>query len=67
MRKCTAVYWDTAEKKQLPVSGRFHAWGSEYEEFSEGPCGNSTIAIIEREDGQIVTALPHTVKFEVPS
>lgn len=43
--------------------GMFHKWGVSYEEF-ETNAGNSTVAIIELEDGTVETALPHNIKFD---
>ncbi len=43
--------------------GKFHTWGVTYEEFEAGP-GNYSIAIVELEDGNIVTKAPDCIKFE---
>lgn len=42
--------------------GRFHQWGSEYEEFESGP-GNYTVAVIEFADGTIGTVMPENIRF----
>lgn len=44
------------------VEGLFHQWGSEFEEFENGP-GNYTVAIVELDDGVIETFQPRFVKF----
>ena len=44
------------------ADGLFHCWGQEYEEFAEGP-GNFTVAIIELEDGSIITPHPTDIRF----
>jgi len=43
-------------------TGTFHEWGVKYEEFDNGP-GNYTVAIVERDDGVIVTPDADRVKF----
>ena len=42
--------------------GKFHCWGSGYEEFEAGP-GNYTIALVELSDGSIITPQPTEIKF----
>jgi len=49
-------------KQETTVTGRFHCWGSGYEEFDSGP-GNYTVAIVELEDGSIEEFPPYLVKF----
>jgi len=61
-RKVLAKVWNKKEKKMEPVYGSFHCWGQSYEEFEAGP-GNRTMAIIELENGSIVTADPEDVIF----
>lgn len=48
--------------KDYPNKGLFHQWGLEAEE-GEGSFGNNTVAIIELENGEIVTTLPYLTKF----
>jgi hypothetical protein len=43
-------------------TGKFHRWGVSYEEFESGP-GNFTVAIVEMEDGTVLTQLPEDIKF----
>jgi len=42
--------------------GRFHGWGSGYEEFESGP-GNYTVAIVEFPDGKVDTVMPYLIRF----
>lgn len=42
--------------------GKFHCWGSDYEENDSGP-GNYTVAIVELPDGSIITPQPSEIKF----
>ena len=42
--------------------GKFHGWGSGYEEFESGP-GNYTVAIVEFPDGKIETVMPYFIRF----
>ncbi|MPM68869.1 hypothetical protein SDC9_115804 [bioreactor metagenome] len=60
MRKCKANIYKNREK--TTVFGLFHCWGSEFEEFENGP-GNYTVAIIEMSDGTIKTAGPSELQF----
>ena len=43
-------------------SGKFHAWGVDFEELGEG-AGNFSTAIIEREDGTIENVPVHMIQF----
>lgn len=42
--------------------GKFHGWGSGYEEFESGP-GNYTVAIVEFPDGKVDTVVPYLIRF----
>ena len=42
--------------------GKFHGWGSDYEEFESGP-GNYTVAIVELPDGKVETVPPYLIRF----
>ena len=63
------------DQKYSKEDGRFHneedgygtflLWGSDYTEFENG-AGNFTIAIIERDDGQVIKREPHLIKFVDP-
>ena len=44
------------------IEGKFHEWGSKFEEFDTGP-GNYTVGIIELQSGQIVETEPSAIKF----
>lgn len=41
----------------------FIKWGLDYTEFESGP-GPYTCAIVEKEDGQVVTLHPNLIKFD---
>ena len=43
--------------------GKFHQWGTDFEEFDTGP-GNYTVAIIELSDGNIETFTPDMIRFK---
>lgn len=60
MRKVKAEIYNLGKKE--PVTGWFHGWGTDYEEFEGGP-GNYSVGIIELENGQVVRALPETITF----
>lgn len=60
LRPCKAIHYEKGVAHE--VEGRFHRWGDSYEEFEAGP-GNFTTAIIELDDGQIVSCAAETVKF----
>jgi len=45
------------------VLGKFHQWGSTFEEFRESPTMQFSIAIVELEDGKIVEVIPSNVQF----
>lgn len=66
LRKCSGYYtvfnngrWNRYDF----INGRFHQFGSNYDEFDSGP-GNYTTAIVELEDGQLVEAIVSSIKFE---
>lgn len=60
LRPCRATLYEKGQAKE--VIGRFHMWGSNYEEFDNGP-GNFTTAIIELDDGRVVICPAETVRF----
>ncbi len=62
MRKVLAQMWDTNTKAYKSVYGYFHCWGQTFYELPEGN-GNETVAIIELENGTIITSLPGDVVF----
>jgi len=62
MRYVTAKVWNQEKRQYDDVSGIFHCWGQDYEEFQSGP-GNYTVAIIELKDGRVVKVIPNDVIF----
>ena len=46
-----------------PIPVKFHGWGSEYEEFNEGPPMQYTVAIVEDAAGQVHTVPAHRLRF----
>lgn len=60
LRPCKAILYEKGGAKE--VTGRFHLWGNNYEEFETGP-GNFTTAIIELDDGRVVICPAETVQF----
>lgn len=60
LRPCKAVTYERGNAEK--VKGRFHGWGRNYEEFETGP-GNFTTAIIELDNGRIVSCPAETVQF----
>ena len=69
LRPVTVFKWEKPEpmsnkfEKVKDCEGRFHQWGSGYEEFETGP-GNYSVAIVELADGEIVTPSADMIKFE---
>lgn len=43
-------------------SGVFHEWSQTYTEFETGT-GNQTMAVVEKENGEVVEVLPFNLKF----
>lgn len=60
LRPCKGTYFNKDGGHE--VYGRFHCWGSDCLEFESGGCTFST-AIIELDDGRIVTCNADTVHF----
>ncbi len=58
-RKVKARIWLRTTKTWQEVTGKFHQWGLSRESGAVG----YTMAIIELEDGSIVTAMPDDVQF----
>ncbi|MDD4390217.1 MAG: hypothetical protein PHW03_05375 [Eubacteriales bacterium] len=65
MRKVKAKYYDRMTSHLIEITGHFHQWAPQYEEFESGP-GNYTVALIEDENGQIIECLPLNVQFLEP-
>lgn len=61
LRPCEAVYYEGGQRRD--VTGRFHGWGSDYEEFCDAGPGNFTVAIVEEDDGRIAVCNANTVRF----
>ena len=60
LRACEAITYKNG--KGIKIQGRFHCWGINYEEYETGP-GNFTTAIIELDDGEIMSCPAETVQF----
>lgn len=43
-------------------TGLFHGWGLDYEEFESG-AGNYSIAIVEKENGEVIKVQVDDIKF----
>ena len=59
-RPCQAKRYNGKEFED--VTGRFHGFFPDYEEFETGP-GNFTVALVEKDDGTVVACIPDTVRF----
>lgn len=44
----------------------FHGFGSDYEEFSDGPPGNFSAAIVELPDGSVILPRADRIQFIDP-
>ncbi len=60
LRPCRAIRYEKGEA--IEVFGRFHRWGSQYEEFENGP-GNFTTALVETEDGKVYECVADGLQF----
>jgi len=56
---------DNTIRAKVVGHGYFHRWGEEYEEFEAGP-GNSTVAIVELDGGDVRTVTPSMIRFLDP-
>ena len=63
MRNVKARVFFSAEKEWKEVFGKFHQWGSTFEEFRDSPAMQFTMAIVELESGQVVEAIPSNIQF----
>lgn len=61
LRPCKAAYWYKGETHE--VVGRFHGWGSDYEEFCDFGPGNFAVGIVEANDGTVVMVRADTIVF----
>lgn len=60
-RPCKITYWD--DGKEMTAHGKFHAWGTKFEEFRNQTVVQVTCAIVEMLNGQIKELEPEQVKF----
>lgn len=60
LRKCSAKYWE--DRTIHCITGWFHQWASDYEEFETGP-GNFTTALVEDENGVVRHCLADGLVF----
>lgn len=60
LRRCEASLYENGKKKT--VIGRFHQWGVSFEEFDNG-AANFTTAIVELEDGRVVSCMAEMIRF----
>lgn len=66
-RKVAIYKWQnipdkSGNNRQFFSNGLFHQWGSDYEEFEEGP-GNYATAIVELPDGKIENVPAGDIEF----
>jgi hypothetical protein len=57
--------WDPAIRarpKGFDYVGTFHGWGVDYEEFETEP-GNYTVAIVEKDNGEVVLVHASLIRF----
>lgn len=60
LRPCRAYYYKKGG--MVEVTGVFHGWGVNFEEFEEGT-GNYSTALVEADDGTVYECAAGTVKF----
>ncbi len=60
-RTCKGRYFKDGEWHNFE-NGLFHQWGNDFIEFETGPC-NYTLAIVELEDGKVITTGPENIQF----
>lgn len=60
LRPCTAKIYKNGKWEN--ITGLFHSWSIDFEEFDGGP-GNYPVAIIELADGKVVTCMADSVVF----
>ncbi len=61
-RYCSGRYYKAGAYHDFRI-GKFHQWGSNYEEFENGP-GNYSVAIVELPDGTVVMPVADDICFE---
>lgn len=62
MRHVIFKVYNSETKKWVEYAGKFHQWGSDFEEFESGP-GNFTVGICEVDGGKIMTPCPRDIEF----
>lgn len=60
-RYCKGRYYKAGAYHDFKI-GKFHQWGSNYEEYENGAC-NYTVAIVELLDGTIVMPRADDIRF----
>lgn len=69
MRKCKGKYTDFIKGKWINKEfelGYFHGWGMNCEEFGDIGVGNYTVAIIELQNGKVITTAADNIQFLEP-
>lgn len=61
LRPCKGTIWYQREAHE--VIGRFHGWGSDYEEFCDAGPENFAVGLIECNDGTVVMCRADTIVF----
>lgn len=69
MRECSGYCWkynyDTGKSEKVEFTGKFHAFGVDWEEVGEG-VGMFTTAVVELPDGTMLNAPVVNIKFTSP-
>ena len=60
LRPCRATMY--VRNVPIEVTGRFHRWADNFVEFDSGP-GNYTEALVELDDGRVVSCIADSVRF----
>lgn len=63
MRRVEVKVWNKKNQNFDTIRGLFHQWGVESIENCNGAIGMDTIAIVEKDDGQVVQAYACNVRF----
>ena len=62
MDRPVQIYKWRGTKKEPYLSGTFHRWGENFEEFEHGAVG-FTVAIVELPNGEIITSAAEFIRF----
>ena len=62
MRKVEIRFWDHETKNWVIITGLFHQWGINYQEFENGT-GNFSVGIVELTGGRVVLPTADDVRF----